>query len=173
MMQGGIRLFDSKKDASEMEISEEVKPLLRAWILLHSSYSSGGFLAKKRQIKDLQEFMKVFRLQEHVCADSTAALAEESNEATSLWQSFFETLITMNSEDKSYASTIFGMVAMNNSNLYTKIASEILLLTKHFPESVLKQSDADLFIPLCECGKEVFCGCIKNGEQYWEQAMQQ
>ncbi len=160
MMQGGIRLFDSKKDASEMEISEEVKPLLRAWILLHSSYSSGGFLAKKRQIKDLQEFMKVFRL-------------NEETEVTGLWQSFFETLITMNSEDKSYASTIFGMVAMNNSNLYTKIASEILLLTKAFPESVLTQADADLFIPLCECGKEVFCGRIKNGEQYWEQAIQQ
>lgn len=122
---------------------------LKNWLLMKIDTSSGvNFLQKKRLTKQWTAYAKDFGL---VDFDSLSHEAQE--ELQEKWKAFFSHLIQMCHDDKTYNSTLFGMVPMKKDTLSEKIANELTIVTEGYPT---KLGLEDLYLPLHQCAKEVY-----------------
>lgn len=84
------------------------------------------------------------------------------------WEDFSKLWITSCLKDKTYDSTIFGLIRLSDRNLASKIASDIIEVTCRIPQKFGYEN-------LCESFRDVlkntYISMILDGEKYWNEIM--
>lgn len=82
------------------------------------------------------------------------------------WEDFAKFWIKSCAEDKTYDSTIFGLIRLSDKNLALKIASDILDISYFIPLKFGYAEDCKAFRDVL---KRTYIGMIDNGEKYWNE----
>ncbi len=143
-------MIQANQTNKEPEITFDYPEIfLKDWLLMKIDVANGvNFLQKKHLTRQWTEYAKDFGLLDYDAKNEVEqkALKEE-------WISFFSHLLQLCQNDKTYNSTLFGMVPMKKDTLSEKIANELESLTEGYPTKLGIQS---LFLPLHQCAKEVY-----------------
>ncbi len=82
------------------------------------------------------------------------------------WEDFARLWIRSCVEDKTYDSTIFGLIKLTDKNLALKIAGDILDISFFIPLKFGYQEDCKAFRDVL---KKTYISMIDNGEKYWNE----
>ncbi|WP_036607829.1 DUF6553 family protein [Oribacterium sp. P6A1] len=82
------------------------------------------------------------------------------------WEDFAKFWIKSCVEDKTYDSTIFGLIRLNDKNLASKIAGDILDISYFIPSKFGYENDCKAFRSVL---KKTYTGMIDNGVKYWNE----
>ena len=134
---------------------------MRAWMMIQVASNSGtSFIQRKRQQRQLEEFMRDLCLLDYEPENEAEqdALAAE-------WQDFAGRFLSACTGSKSYRSTLFGLVPINDAAVAEKIALEIIQVTRDYPAQF---GLAEAFTPLSSIMKQLFCRTVPNGAGYFD-----
>ena len=139
--------------------SGTVDGFVRAWTMIKASAAAGvPLLQKKSKRRELETYMRDLCLSDF---QPDAAVCQEVLAAE--WQDFAGRYICACAGNKSYCSTIFGLVPMKDSTVAEKIAAELVLVTRDYPALL---GCADAFLPLHQIMCDTYCHMIENGDHY-------
>ncbi|ETP72194.1 hypothetical protein UYO_1795 [Lachnospiraceae bacterium JC7] len=82
------------------------------------------------------------------------------------WEDFAKFWIKSCVEDKTYDSTIFGLIRLSDKNLASKIAGDILDISYFIPLKFGYEDDCKAFRAVL---KKTYISMIDNGEKYWNE----
>lgn len=138
-----------------------VDAFMYAWTMIKASSSSGvSFFTKKKQLRELLSYMQDLCLihYEPECPEEKQVLTEE-------WASFAAQIISSNAGNRTYCSTLWGLIPMKDTLVAQKIADDIELVTQKYPSQFGYE---EAFAPFHRILKDTFCQMIENGSSYFE-----
>ncbi|SFG34442.1 DUF6553 family protein [Oribacterium sp. WCC10] len=131
---------------------------IAAWMNLFITGRLGiNFLNKNRIKKEVTSYLQDLCILDFPIDD---LLKEE-------WRQFAIFWITTCINDKTYDSTIFGLIRLNDKALAMKIASDIIEITCSIPSRFNYEADCK---PLYDVMKSAYIDMIEDGEKYWTEA---
>lgn len=134
---------------------------MHAWTMIKASSSSGtSFFTKKKQLRELLTYMEDLCLVHYDTKDPTEqkVLKEE-------WTAFAVQLISSNIGNRTYCSTLWGLIPIKDTMVAQKIANDIELVTVQYPALFGYEES---FAPLHQIVKDTFCQMIENGSTYFK-----
>lgn len=132
-----------------------------AWIMIKASSASGDIFIGKKKGRELEAHLR------NLCLyDFTPENEAEQQVLEEEWTDFARCYLLSCVESKSYCSTLFNMVPLQDSAVARKIVEEINLITLSYPS---KFGLEDSMIPLRQIMGRTFCQMIENGFSYWNE----
>ena len=130
-----------------------------AWIMFKAAAASKESFVDKRQTRELENNLKNLCLYDFTCenGDEQQVLEEE-------WNDFARCYLASCVESKSYCSTLFNMVPLQDSAIARKIVAEVNLVTLTYPAAFGMETH---MAPLRQILIRTFCHMIENGSSYW------
>lgn len=131
-----------------------------AWIMIKAAAAANDSFMMKRQIKELEGNLR------NLCLyDYTPENEDEQQVLEEEWSDFARCFLASCVESKSYCSTLFNMVPLQDNAVARKIVSEVNLVTHNYPAAF---GLAEAMIPLRQILILTFCRMIENGSSYWD-----
>lgn len=153
---------DSSEDQRRMEILEKRYPheakqdytdaFMHTWLMiLAEGKQSLNFLNRSSRTKDMKKHA------------SELFLDQPDSAVTAEWRNFTSALIHLHADDRTYSSTIFGLIPLRDNGVASQIADEIQHATCIIPSRFgLKEQ----FAPLHTIMIAVFDEMIPDSSQY-------
>lgn len=131
-----------------------------AWIMIKAAAASQDSFMVKRQVRELENNLRNLCLFDFTCEneDEQQVLEEE-------WNDFARCYLASCVESKSYCSTLFNMVPLQDGAIARKIVAEINLVTLTYPAAFGMEA---CMAPLRQIIIQTFCRMIENGSSYWD-----
>ena len=136
--------------------------LLHAFLMIHATAVSGvPLLGKKRCKRELEGYLRELCL-----LDYQKKAPHEQDAIRAEWRSFALRYLSYCTGSRSYCSTLFGIVPINDAAVASKIAADIRLVLLEYPAAFELSHVCE---PLLTVMGEAYCEQIENGKSYWEQ----
>lgn len=131
-----------------MNNQTSIQQWMLAWSMMTGQIGQATtFFNKKKHRQALEGYRKDFLLD-----DYPSASEDQKNAIHAQWEQFAHMLISSCAKSRSYGSTLFGIVPMKESGVYTKLAEEIEMVCCTYPKKFGMQK---AFEPLYLCMQDV------------------
>lgn len=138
-----------KKTAKETPSVGPYADYMRTWLMMKiSAQNAPTVFGRRRLAKEWSSYADAFGLSgyEEASDDKKDALTND-------WENFLKDYCRLCLSDRTYGSTLFGLVRMKEDTIEEKLLNELNTITELFPERVgLKE----LFTPLHDAAAKVY-----------------
>lgn len=154
-----LKLFSNRYGLTKKK-NTDTDNFMHAWTMIKASSAAGvSRFQKKQKQNELKKYMADLGI-----LDFIEAPKEEQEIIKAEWASFTRLYITYCTNNKTYCSTLFGLISVKEETIAEKLADEIDLVTRRYPQSL---NLSDFFIPFRKVVSEVYLQMIENGQKYW------
>lgn len=164
--------IDSEHDAYRMKLLERryftidksgtADAFMHAWMMMKATTAqSVSFFQKKHLQREWKNCLKELCLIEYI-PESDA----EKEVLIDEWTDFARSFLISCTGSRGYRSTLFGILPMKDDSVAMKIAEEIQLVTRTFPEKLGMEAEME---PFREILVDTYLQMISQGEIYWEE----
>lgn len=130
---------------------------LHAWLMIKiMAQDSVNLLNRNAKKEELRSHMQAIGLLDD---DPPEELKQE-------WKHFARTVIETNASDRTYGSTVMGLVGIGDENTIIKLMDEINAVTKFVPDRLGMKKEME---ELREIFHQTFTEMVQNGETYWKE----
>ncbi|MBQ7676692.1 MAG: hypothetical protein IJT32_00515 [Lachnospiraceae bacterium] len=138
-----------KQKAGDLPAAGQYADYMRTWLMMKiSAQNAPTVFGKRRLTREWEKYAAEFGLTGYADASD-----EEKEKRMSDWDGFLQDYCHLCLTDRTYGSTLFGIVPMKADTINEKLLNELNTITELFPERLgLK----NLFAPLHEAAARVY-----------------
>lgn len=130
---------------------------LHAWLMIKiMDQDSVNLLNRNAKKEELRKQMQAIGLPDD---DPPEELKQE-------WKHFAKTVIETNAKDRTYGSTVMGLIGIGDENTIFKLTDEINAVTKYIPDRLGLKKEME---ELRKIFHDTFVEMVQNGENYWKE----
>lgn len=132
-----------------------------AWIMIKSAALAEDNLLIKKQKRELDKYVEDLCLRSFVSASPAMKQVLEEE-----WTDFARRYILSCIKSKNYSSTFFGIIPLQYETIAKKLADEIDLVTRFYPDMFDAAQD---FIPLRRMFMDAYYQLVDDADLYWSE----